>query len=136
MEIKEVRSSPYKRFKKEWERSDRESGHVWDRKSYYFQLYDKGIAAGYSTIITTGGVSKLKELIVGEGFRGSGYGEALMKHFIDFSRSKRCRKLVLFTSERHIPAMKLYAKLGFKVESKRPRDMFNITWYIYAKYLK
>jgi [ribosomal protein S18]-alanine N-acetyltransferase len=63
----------------------------------------------------------LARLIVSPARRGKGFGEALVHALLDRARAEGCRRLSLNVNRSNIPAMKLYARLGFQ-DAVRPTD--------------
>ena len=137
MEIRRVKRNPLPKFKREWQRYDRIMGHPpYKSRDYYFEIFDGSNLAGYSNIAIEGGVGKLCELLVKGRFRRKGYGGVLVGHFIEFCRAKKCHKVTLSTSEKHPDAVRLYKRLGFRVEGVRRDDTHHFTWYSYYKFLR
>ena len=62
-------------------------------------------------------------ILVVEGHRGRGVGEALMRHAIDWAkREKGVEKIHLAVFSTNRRAMGLYSKMGFKVEGVLKRQ--------------
>lgn len=58
-------------------------------------------------------------LVVKKDFRRKGFGELLLKTFIDDVKEKNVKNVFLEVSETNIPAISLYKKYGFKIYGKR-----------------
>lgn len=52
-----------------------------------------------------------------ENHRGKGHGEALLKAAIEKCRTRNVHRISLHVDPLRIPAMRLYQKLGFQVDS-------------------
>jgi len=52
----------------------------------------------------------IEDVVVDKSERGKGIGKLLIKHLINFSKSKSCDKIILNSKESNIP---FYNKLGF-----------------------
>lgn len=52
----------------------------------------------------------IEDVVVNKSERGKGIGKLLIKHLINFSKSKSCDKIILNSKESNIP---FYNKLGF-----------------------
>lgn len=75
-----------------------------------------------SSVLTTSGQADLKSgaveltyIGVAFGQRGRGLGKKLLKAFIEASRAKGYRSVVLSVEKENLPAITLYEKAGFKV---------------------
>lgn len=135
MDIVETGSNPYGEFSRDWEEADGEHGFVWDKETHYFELMEGGDLAGYFFVVINGGVGELKDLIVKKNFRSRGFGKAAVDYFMEFCRGRKCHKLIILTSERHIEGRALYEKCGFAVENTMKNDRYHATWYFYSKVL-
>lgn len=56
---------------------------------------------------------ELAKMTVSEEHRGLGIGQLLMEHSINFAKSQKAEKVVLFTANVLVPAVKLYRRFGF-----------------------
>ena len=66
----------------------------------------------------------MEDVLVGEAFRGKGYGEKIVKAIIEEAQKRGCYKLICtsrFSNER---AHHLYEKLGFKKQGNEFRMEF------------
>ena len=52
----------------------------------------------------------IEDVVISGEYRGSGIGKILINHIIDFSKTKKCDKIILNSSESNI---RFYEKLGF-----------------------
>ena len=52
----------------------------------------------------------IEDVVISKGHRGKGVGKILINHIIDFSKTKKCDKVILNSSESNI---RFYEKLGF-----------------------
>ncbi|KAI3515417.1 hypothetical protein L1887_14313 [Cichorium endivia] len=57
------------------------------------------------------------ELAVKENYRRQGYGDALLKAAMEKCRSKRIHRVSLHVDPLRTPAMNLYKKLGFQIDT-------------------
>ncbi len=133
MEIRQVEENPYREFEREWELADRAMGMVWDRQTFYFELFEGEEPAGYFLVVINGGVAELKDVLVLEKFRGRGFGTSIVERFVAFASGRRCHKGIIVTSESHGAARALYEKSGFAVENVMEDDRYHRTWYRYSK---
>jgi ribosomal-protein-alanine N-acetyltransferase len=60
-------------------------------------------------------------IAVDKRFQGKGFGKKLLNHFIKEAKEKKVRKVFLEVSVKNEPAIQLYKKSGFKVQSVRKR---------------
>lgn len=61
--------------------------------------------------------ASITKLAVKENHRGKGHGEALLKAAIEKCRTRNVHRISLHVDPLRIPAMRLYQKLGFQVDS-------------------
>ena len=52
----------------------------------------------------------IEDVVISKEYRGIGIGKILINHIIDFSKTKKCDKIILNSSESNI---RFYEKLGF-----------------------
>lgn len=133
IEIKEIPKEKTKFFKKEWENFDRSIGIKWEKREVIFGAFQDRKIVGYASIIITGGVCYLHELLVAKEFRRLGIGKALVERVEKYCKSNGCHKITLETSEKHEDAVEMYKKLGFKTNVILKNYKFNLTWYLMSK---
>ncbi|CAM6109049.1 unnamed protein product [Calypogeia fissa] len=73
--------------------------------------------AGYVMYSYTSLAASITKLAVRESFRRQGYGEALVKAAIEKARAKRVLCVNLHVDPLRTPALTLYKKLGFEVDT-------------------
>jgi len=73
---------------------------------------------------------------VDEGQRRKGIGRALVKRFIEEARKRGAAKVTLDTSPTLVPAVKLYAGMGFVPEAFLSRHRLGLDMIIYSKFLE
>jgi putative acetyltransferase len=71
-----------------------------------------------------GGACEMKRLYVRDAFRGTGCGGALVRHVLDWARSRGYRRIVLDTLPTMADAQRMYERLGFReTEPYRPNPV-------------
>lgn len=86
-----------------------------------FALWDEGQVRGVCVVTVEGDTGELKNLAVAPGFRGRGYGRALVNFAAEHYRG-RCRTLTVGTGE--TPSiLSFYRRCGF-VASHRVKNFF------------
>jgi ribosomal protein S18 acetylase RimI-like enzyme len=83
-------------------------GHI------FFGLIDGQLAGTVALMKESDATYELAKLAVTPKFQGLKLGNALMQHCLQFARSKNAKKIILYTSNRLIPAVSLYKKYNFK----------------------
>jgi len=81
-------------------------------------------------------LSSLGFLGVDEGHRRRGIARGLVERFIEESRSRNAAKVSLDTSPTLVPAVKLYAGMGFVPEGFLSRHRLGVDMIIYSKFLE
>jgi GNAT superfamily N-acetyltransferase len=66
----------------------------------------------------------IDNVVVDDGQRNKGYGEALVRHCLDLAREAGCSRLSLTTDMRRTDAHRFYERLGFKHSHKGYRYSF------------
>lgn len=66
----------------------------------------------------------IENIIVDEGERDKGYGEALMRHAVDEARQAGCYRVSLTCNKRRVDARRFYERLGFVATHEGYRIMF------------
>lgn len=87
-----------------------------------FSFYEEdGKMLGYAfgTVIIDEG--ELYRIAVSHDARSKGYGEFLLKRFVEKCRAKGAEKIFLEVRSRNVPARRLYEKVGFNEISLRKR---------------
>jgi GNAT superfamily N-acetyltransferase len=119
----------------------REYGFTWEADGYHRDLheperayappdhfFDVATVAG-EVVGTIGGEARraddgvleaeLKRLYVYARCRGMGIGHALTGRFLDWARSKGCRRAVLWSDKKLVLAHRLYTAAGFHIVGER-----------------
>ena len=73
---------------------------------------------------------------VDESHRRKGIGRALVERFIEEARKRGAAKVTLDTSPTLVPAVKLYAGMGFVPEGFLSRHRLGVDMIIYSKFLE
>lgn len=86
--------------------------------SHLFLLTQDNAIAGMLTIGTyyspTGKKAWIEDVVVDEKYRGKGYGKFLVKHAIQFVKSRQIPLLMLTSNPKRIIANRLYPQMGFE----------------------
>lgn len=80
---------------------------------------------GYGQVVINRGTYSIVNLGILEGYRGKGYGRALVNNLIQMARSQGIQELYIRVEDTNIEAKKLYESLGFK-------EMGNISNWIWT----
>ncbi|MEO8504756.1 MAG: GNAT family N-acetyltransferase [Acidobacteriota bacterium] len=89
-------------------------GRILDKGGEIFVALLDGKAVGTCAAIPSGdGIVELAKLAVAAEARGRGLGEKLVLSVVDFARQRGARRVVLSSSTKLAPALRLYKKLGF-----------------------
>jgi GNAT superfamily N-acetyltransferase len=67
-----------------------------------------------------GFVLVLEDLIIKAGYRGRGFGTALLRHAIDFAKENGFIRITLLTDRLNETAIRFYGKYGFDVSPMTP----------------
>jgi GNAT superfamily N-acetyltransferase len=90
-------------------------GHIIARGGEIFFALEGGHALGTCAAIPAEpGVVELAKLAVDPAARGRGVGRALAEAAIGFARSRQAHRVMLVSNSRLVPALRLYASLGFR----------------------
>jgi GNAT superfamily N-acetyltransferase len=140
MEIRIVKVSPKNKkiklfAKREWKAFNKEVGYSYKEDKYKFAAFEGRTLVGFASLEITGGVMYLAQLLVSKTIRGRGVGRLLIERAERFAREKRCHRIYLKTSERHIDALRLYKREGYRKIAELKNHTFHLTWYLLAKEL-
>jgi [ribosomal protein S18]-alanine N-acetyltransferase len=80
-----------------------------------------GSLRGYICFWTVAGELQLINIAVHPEHRGTGIGRRLMKFLLQEARLRQAEKIFLEVRPSNRPALRLYARTGFKVLYRRPR---------------
>ena len=80
-----------------------------------------GEAVAYGGMLWAPGEGQITNIAVMEGFRGKGFGNAILTFLIDAARARRCELVSLEVRESNRAAISLYEKHGFAIAGKRKR---------------
>lgn len=96
-----------------------------DPRQRLLVLESEGRVVGTIVLILVPNISRrgrpyalIENVVVDEGVRGRGYGEALMRYAIDQARDAGCYKVSLTSRTQRADAHRFYERLGFSVSSK------------------
>ena len=78
-----------------------------------------GIASMCTYAVISGKKGWIEDVVVDERFRGQGIGRKLMEKLLEEGKKKNLTEILLFTEAHRIPAINLYADLGFKLKESR-----------------
>jgi GNAT superfamily N-acetyltransferase len=67
-----------------------------------------------------GFVLVLEDLIIKAGYRGKGFGTALLRHAIDFAKENGFIRITLLTDRMNETAIRFYGKHGFDISAMTP----------------
>ncbi|WP_145031777.1 GNAT family N-acetyltransferase [Pantoea ananatis] len=88
--------------------------HIFSRHGRVFFARLNNETVGTVAMISRGDrVMELAKLAVAEKFRGDRIGQRLMEHCIDFAKTRNADKIILFTADVLVPAVKLYRRFSF-----------------------
>ena len=92
-----------------------------------FSFYDKGKLMGYGSVLIEnkirGGKSgHIEDIVVGELYRGSGYGKQIINHLIGVCKDEGCYKISLCCKE---PNVDFYNSCGFEKGGITMRYLLN-----------
>lgn len=79
----------------------------------FMALYQKEMAGTVALRFVEEGVYEFTKMGVAERFQGKKIGEMLSQVAIQFAKSKKARKIILYSNTKLTPAISLYRKLGF-----------------------
>lgn len=79
----------------------------------FFARFDNETVGTVAMIPCENKTYELAKLTVSEKYRGLRIGQLLMEHSINFAKSQGAKKIILFTADVLVPAVKLYRRLGF-----------------------
>lgn len=80
-----------------------------------------GKAVAYGGMLWAPDEGQITNIAVMEGFRGKGFGNAILTFLIDAARARRCEMISLEVRESNAAAISLYEKHGFFIAGKRKR---------------
>ncbi len=94
--------------------------------SGFFVAEEGGAIVGFASVHSRwfwGGeiFGEIHELVVAPAHRRRGIGSALLRHAIDFLRSKKRKRIGLWVGRENEQAKRLYRKFGF-----RPTDVYDV----------
>lgn len=103
---------------------------AWSEKSLELLLTDDamgavclfdGKAVAYGGMLWAPDEGQITNIAVMEGFRGRGFGNAILTFLIDAARARRCEMISLEVRASNAAAISLYEKHGFFIAGKRKR---------------
>ncbi|KAF5622100.1 acetyltransferase [Fusarium tjaetaba] len=72
---------------------------------------------------------KIENLVVDPSAQGRGYGKVLMRYAGEFTRSRGCSALELYTNVKMFENLGLYLKMGFVETGRRAEDGFERVYF-------
>ncbi|EKB51225.1 GNAT family N-acetyltransferase [Cecembia lonarensis] len=78
-----------------------------------------GIASMCTYHVISGKKGWIEDVVVDTQYRGQGIGRKLMEKLLEKGKKKKLTEILLFTEAHRIPAINLYADLGFKLKESR-----------------
>lgn len=85
----------------------------------YFILKINNSVVGFYEVSVIPPEAEIYDIAVKEEFQGKGIGKLLLKHLIDFCKSKNVNTIFLEVNNINNKAINLYKNFGFNVYSKR-----------------
>lgn len=85
----------------------------------YFILKINNSVVGFYEVSVIPPEAEIYDIAVKEEFQGKGFGKLLLKHLIDFCKSKNVNTIFLEVNNINNKAINLYKNFGFNVYSKR-----------------
>ena len=86
-----------------------------------------GYIWGYIETIMKHKIGKIQELIVTSKQRGKGIGKELIKHILDFFKTKECVVSEIEVFVKNLPTIQVYEKIGFKKKEYKMQLKLNKT---------
>jgi ribosomal protein S18 acetylase RimI-like enzyme len=80
----------------------------------FFGLVEENVIGTVALIKVDQDTFELAKLAVTAPFQGLKIGDALVQHCLHIAKSQNAKKIILYTSDRLIPAVSLYKKYNFK----------------------
>lgn len=94
-------------------------GRIIDDGGYVFSLEVDGKVVGVCALFNEGaGNYELARMAVDDACRGQGYGDVLMEAALETLRDIGAKRVHLLSNKKLTPALALYRKHGFEVESE------------------
>ena len=84
------------------------------------------IAGGGRYIVTRPGEAEIAFVVVDQ-YQGHGVGRALMRHLIMIARAAGLQKLIAEVLAENMPMLRLLAKSGLRIETKREFELCHVT---------
>lgn len=90
-------------------------GHIIDPGGEIFFALEGGRVLGTCAVIPAGdGTFELAKLAVDPAAQGRGLGRTLAEAALGFARNRRANRVILVSNSTLVPALRLYASLGFR----------------------
>jgi len=84
------------------------------------------VATALGRVIGESGLASLGWIGVHPDYLRKGVGKALLQRVIDYCKTKRCHKIILYTLPVLIPAINLYLKCGFVPEAYLHKEWWKV----------
>ena len=104
-------------------------GPVW------VALKDDAIV-GTASAVQEGDALYIRGMAILPAERGQRIGELLLRRIEHFARARRCKRLLLSTTPFLARAIRLYERVGFRIVSEGPRDLFGTSLFTMEKNLE
>jgi ribosomal-protein-alanine N-acetyltransferase len=91
-----------------------------ERRSVCRLPRDRPGVIGFAMASSVAGICDLEAVVVGAAWRGRGYGEALVQAAADWGLGLGATRLELEVRVSNAAALRLYQRMGFAVEGRRP----------------
>ncbi len=78
-----------------------------------------------AVVLREASIAQLRWVVVDPAARRNGLGRTLVNRALDFSRSRGCKSIYLFTTDGLPESQALYEKLGFVVTDNEPDELWD-----------
>ncbi len=111
----------------QWRAYNEAQGLVWETEALGLLARVSGEVVGAATLLITGGVAHIEQLIIAEGFAGRGIGRRLLASAEALAAARGCHMMELETPE--FGPRRLYERCGWRVAAVKERSKFGVRWY-------
>jgi GNAT superfamily N-acetyltransferase len=135
--IKQIREKDIAAFaKREWGIVYKRFHFVPTPRDSFFGIFENGKLRGYGKAYLMGRVAEITHLMIQDKYTGKGFGGRLMAYMEDWTKKRKCTRLVLETPAVFKDTVSFYKRHGFKIVSALPNYFYGRTWYYMGKDLK